>query len=537
MKKFLSIALSLMLALGILSSLGIIASASDANDRIFPEVHDLGRIPTDLGDLGIDYYAIWNAFPEELELNYENGIYYANDDGYTKVEFWSYLNYQTYELTLVDGKWQCELPADVNERGGLVYVYDGDWMVNYRGGTKEAVFLEGENEGGSPYKLEVMSHLIRIWTARYIGDNTFTGDAYYTKEGDLDYVYVTGFFNGNQIVVYYNAEREATMVYDGRSYMFPDGNWYADDSTDSELCEPLEIFAEMSFEDFVELIPCVIYCGDHQLTEYNCELGQYCTKCFEMTKAQSYHDFADATCKAPATCKNCGATEGDPLEHGYDAEDFVPDCEHSGYTLYTCRDCGYSYVADEIPAFGHTYDATVTEPTCEEGGYTEYVCCDCGDAYVDDEVDALGHDWIDEDGIICCSVCGEAQQDETTETTAETIESQETETVEVTEKETERETEKETVIAPIVPEETESEELSEEVAAPVESETEEKSETVEVTETQTDAEEESTTKAKTTEEKDGEKKSGCGSSISMGAVSVIVTVCATGIIFKRKKND
>ena len=499
MKKLIVIALSLMLTIGIISALGIVASASDEADRNFPETHDLGRIPTDIGDLGIDYYAVWNAFSEELELNYENGIFYVTDDRYTKVEYWSYLNYQTYELALVDGKWQCELPADVNERGGLVYVYDGEWMANYRGGTKEAIFLEGENEFGVPYKVEVMSHLLRIWTARYIGDNTFTGDAYYTKEGDLDYAYATGFFNGNQIVVYYNAEREATMVCAGWSYMFPDGNWYADDSTDSELCEPLEIFAEMSFEDLVKLVPCVIYCGDHLLTEYNCELGQYCTKCFEMTKAQSYHDLADATCKAPATCKNCGATDGDPLEHGYDAEDFAPDCENAGYTLYTCRDCGDSYVADEIPASGHTYDATVTEPTCEEGGYTEYVCCDCGDAYVDNEVDALGHDWTEEDGVTCCSVCGEAQQDETGDESSIATEEESIETEEESKPETSAEGE------------------------------EENTENTEVSESGNDTE--------ATEGENGDEASGCASAIGMSTAAIaLIGICGVVLLGKKKED-
>lgn len=396
MKKIIAIALSLMLTIGILSSFGVVASASETANRDLPEAtDDFGRIPANTDDLGLYYDTIWSAFPDELEQNYENGVLSITDDGFTDASFWSYLDYKTYQLTLVDGKWQCELPQDVGERGGLVYVYSGAWEGLYRGGTKEGVYLDGENDIGIPYKVEVMSHIFRIWTLRYVGYVTFVGDAYYTLDGKLDYLQVERSEGSQRLVVYFNAQREATMAYDGSNYMFPDGNWYSNSSKE-EIREPSDVFAGMSFEEVTALVPCLLYCGNHQLTEYNCEVGQYCTVCYEVTKGATYnHNWTDATCTSPKTCTTCGEISGEPT--------------------------------------GHSYDSVVTEPTCENGGYTTYTCGACGDVVVADEVDALGHDWVDEGDVTVCSICGESQAVETTEESSEAI-SEETsaETVEET---------------------------------------------------------------------------------------------------------
>lgn len=50
----------------------------------------------------------------------------------------------------------------------------------------------------------------------------------------------------------------------------------------------------------------------------------------------------------------------------------------------------------------HSYVSEVTPPTCTEQGYTTYTCKYCGESYVGDYVEATGHSY--ENGI--CSVCG-----------------------------------------------------------------------------------------------------------------------------------
>ena len=250
------------------------------------------------------------------------------------------------------------------------------------------------------------------------------------------------------------------------------------------------IFSACDPKKFGSLFLCSINnCGNHQLTEYNCELGQYCTDCIEMTKAPSYHDWAHATCAAPSTCKKCGATEGDPIGHGYDGNVTHPDCVNGGYTTYTCCNCGDSFVADEVDALGHTYDAIVTDPDCENGGYTTYICCECGNTYTGDEVDALGHEWVDATYTApkTCSVCGE--------TDGEPLESEES-----------------------------SEENSEENAASgSDSETVGAIESAGVSESETGV--------------DNSLSLGCGASIGTGALAIVAIAGIFGAVIMRKKED
>lgn len=99
------------------------------------------------------------------------------------------------------------------------------------------------------------------------------------------------------------------------------------------------------------------------------------------------HEWAEANCTTPKTCKLCGETEGEPLGHTWvDA-----DCD----TPKTCSVCGET----EGEALGHTWiDATCTEPkTCSVCGATEG--------------EALGHTWTEAttEAPKTCSVCGETE--------------------------------------------------------------------------------------------------------------------------------
>lgn len=81
------------------------------------------------------------------------------------------------------------------------------------------------------------------------------------------------------------------------------------------------------------------------------------------------HKYNPATCYAPATCLNCGATSGNPLRHSYTpATCTVPR---------RCLTCGGTVGK----ALGHAYDG----PTCT----TAAVCRNCNRT----GAAALGHDW------------------------------------------------------------------------------------------------------------------------------------------------
>ena len=88
------------------------------------------------------------------------------------------------------------------------------------------------------------------------------------------------------------------------------------------------------------------------------------------------HDFADATCTAPKTCKVCGATEGTALGHSF--TNYVSNgdatCTADGTKTAKCDRCDVTdTTADSGSAKGHDWaDATCTAPkTCKVCGATE----------------------------------------------------------------------------------------------------------------------------------------------------------------------
>ena len=137
------------------------------------------------------------------------------------------------------------------------------------------------------------------------------------------------------------------------------------------------------------------------------------------------HNWTDATCTAPKTCADCGATEGEALGH---TEEIIPGmaatCTTGGYTEgKICTVCNEVTVAqEEISALGHTeevvpgYAATCTEKGLKDGKK----CSVCDEILLaQEEIAALGHTeevvlgyaaTCTETGLKDgkkCSVCGE----------------------------------------------------------------------------------------------------------------------------------
>ena len=99
------------------------------------------------------------------------------------------------------------------------------------------------------------------------------------------------------------------------------------------------------------------------------------------------HEWEEATCDKPRTCKLCGETEGEPLEHSWTEA----SCEEPR----KCTRCGKT----DGEALGHKWeDATCTEPK---------KCSVCGKT----EGEALGHDFAPAtlDAPKTCRVCGETE--------------------------------------------------------------------------------------------------------------------------------
>lgn len=116
------------------------------------------------------------------------------------------------------------------------------------------------------------------------------------------------------------------------------------------------------------------------------------------------------------------------LGHEFTEEVVAPDCTNLGYTIHTCKNCGYNYkdnytnvtahtyesvvtkeatctedgimtftcacgesYTQAIPKLDHSYEAVVTAPTHSKMGYTTHTCSVCGASYVDSYTDALSH--------------------------------------------------------------------------------------------------------------------------------------------------
>ena len=124
----------------------------------------------------------------------------------------------------------------------------------------------------------------------------------------------------------------------------------------------------------------------------------------------------------------------DESSHNFTSIVTDPTYEEGGYTIYTCSECGYSYVDNETDKLEHNYSSswsydenshwhactdigyehlkkdesshdflsTVTDPTYEEGGYTTYTCPACGYSYIDNKTDPLfiTITWENYDGTI-----------------------------------------------------------------------------------------------------------------------------------------
>lgn len=146
----------------------------------------------------------------------------------------------------------------------------------------------------------------------------------------------------------------------------------------------------------VALAFCLTACGcEHEWNEATCTTPKTCKLCEATEGEVKAHQWQDATCTTPKTCKDCGATEGDVAAHVWEAATCT--------TAKTCTACKET----EGEALGHTWvDATCTEAK---------VCTVCSE----NEGEALGHtagSWTVEKEATCseagsessvCSVCNE----------------------------------------------------------------------------------------------------------------------------------
>ena len=110
-----------------------------------------------------------------------------------------------------------------------------------------------------------------------------------------------------------------------------------------------------------------------------------------------------------------------------------PSCSSSGYTVYACHDCSFSYESNFLSPTPHTVNKTEVAPTCTAVGYTVNECSECAYSYVCDTKQALEHNFVSttieptcyEAGYTLneCSECDYATKENPTPVTAHELKS------------------------------------------------------------------------------------------------------------------
>lgn len=116
-------------------------------------------------------------------------------------------------------------------------------------------------------------------------------------------------------------------------------------------------------------------------------------------------------------CTRCG--KNDKCVHTYLESVVPPSCHDFGYTLYTCTQCGDSYMDNYTKQLTHQWHVDgVRNPTCELFGYKELTCTLCGEFDTED-IAPYGHKWIPKGSVVrddktvdvtsVCSSCGKTK--------------------------------------------------------------------------------------------------------------------------------
>lgn len=158
-------------------------------------------------------------------------------------------------------------------------------------------------------------------------------------------------------------------------------------------------------------LPLLVACGhEHVWKEATCTEPATCEECGETQGEPLGHEWEDATCKTPKTCSVCGATEGEKLGH-----DWIPATHESPKTCARCGKTSGEPLMYDVPAgltegyeFGNfgTYNSPAEENGLGDtmvwfdGSFDTVNTVDLPDVkaglqiYVATVTDEDGHNWL-----------------------------------------------------------------------------------------------------------------------------------------------
>ena len=186
-------------------------------------------------------------------------------------------------------------------------------------------------------------------------------------------------------------------------------------------------------------------CTDKGVKTFTCTRTG-CTASYTEEIEALGHNWGEWTSNEDGThtrlCKNNTAhvETADCTEDNAEIEVFDAHCDKDGYTVYTCKDCGYEWtVVDEGSAPGHNYgdwtkvadenkhmgyclcefgcnsctlkdcydaEPVYTEAVCGKNAYYTYTCDKCGNVWTEEDEDtALEHEWVKNEDLSSDPTC------------------------------------------------------------------------------------------------------------------------------------
>ena len=277
MKKTLSIILSLILALGVIVGIGVSAYAEESEVFTLPDVTVNEETYLSLEDMGISDLVsqIYEHFPEKIEQKYENGVLSIPNVQAASASYFSFVDYNDHEMTLIDGYWTVEIEESVyNDGFGLIRYYgiDEEWQTAYRQGDMECITIRF-------FQDRVVQIYPTFTTLTYVNLDHLLITNEYNQDGALTINSVRFDSDDLTVIAYYKPNREfqyAEIVANGSfGYYLPNQGW----SANRQNYQPVDIpegYEEIDEEYILKLAPCSIPCEHAELTD---EIEAVCPDC------------------------------------------------------------------------------------------------------------------------------------------------------------------------------------------------------------------------------------------------------------------
>ena len=451
----------------------------------FPAFEFIDRTYNNLEESDFSYDEIKAVFPEVLTVKYEDGKYMVKDVGADKAKVYNDVDYKDIELSLVDGWWICELDEEIyNDESIKLFVYfEGEidgiyWNITYTNGkvNSDLYLMSMSDDLGVLVYYDDYNRVVSMY---YVGDRLYN-DEY--KHGALDSQEGSLYVGDDHVYIEYLADGsfESARIYIGDDwyYYYPDGSW---EKGVKALLTPPAGFENADVAYFESILPTTINCAHENCSEADCTNPERCLICGIVKDGSEAlgHSIIDATCTDAEHCEVCGEIFGEALGHS------IIDA--------TCTDTEHCEVCGEI--FGEALGHSVIDATCNDEAYCEV----CGEILGE----ALGHDWKNAtySRPKTCKVCGKTSGKPLEKEPESETDGKENESEADTSTGSEIDGNGETELVSGKPHETEGD-----TATKVDDETNE-----------------------------APKKGGCGSSISIGAISIVAIAALATLGFRKKE--